>query len=497
MNKISRFSTFILAAVLLLGCKPDNPTVTPKPDTPKDTTSVAPPTAKSEDVTTWVTTENEVYKFSKSTSEFGNAGSMSPYVVKLDPSTTYQTVDGFGAAVTGASCYNLLKMKQDERTAFLKQIFDREEGFGSSLIRISIGASDFSVDSDFTWCDTEGLENFAPHYEDEAYLFPILKEIYAINPDVKIIGSPWSAPRWMKESNSWTSASLKTEYYDEYAEYIVKWIEFMENQGFNIYAITPQNEPLNRGNSMSMYMGWEQQRDFIMELGPAIEKAGLKTKILCFDHNYNYDNKDDQYEYPIQLYDDPDVSKYIAGSAWHNYGGRVTELDKYVSLYPEKEIYFTEASIGEWNHASFGANFLADFESIFFGPLQRMSKGSTVWNLMLDDKRGPHRGAGACKTCFGVVDINSSNYSTLKYNTHYYHIGHTSSVIKPGAVRIGTSGFTKSEIPYMVFKNTDGSYGLIIMNKSNTGQQFVFSGNGYTVKVDSQAKSITSVLWEE
>ncbi len=525
MNRLSRFFSFFLILGCVFSCTPENPKGNETPGTEEPGTGgtdkpVPPPVEEKSKVSAWVTTENENSKFKKSTYDFGKPGSMSPYVVKLEEGTTYQTVDGFGGAVTGASCYNLLKMTQEKRTEFLTNIFSKEKGLGSSLIRVSIGASDFSVHDEFTWCDKEGLENFAPHKEDVDYLFPVLKEIYAINPDVMIIASPWSCPRWMKAKmpggnnwdnskfnvpvtdettdNSWTGGRLKPSCYQAYADYFAKWIKHMEGLGFNIHAITLQNEPLNPGNSMSLVMPWQDQKEFIKVVGPTLEKAGLgDVKILLFDHNYNYDGKEGQDNYPLNIYADPEASKWADGSAWHSYGGHYSELDEIVAANPEKDIYFTEASIGEWNHQTFGQNFLGDFEYLFFGPLQRMSKGSTMWNLMLDDKRGPHRGAGACSTCFGVVDINSSNYSTLKYNTHYYHIAHTSAVIKPGAVRIGTSGYANPNAPYLVFKNTDGSYGVVVMNKSSEDQDYVFNAGDYTVKVDAKAKALTSVLWKK
>ncbi len=516
MMKYSKLLTLgLMACCCACNCTPSGSNET-KPDGGEVTPPAVEETGK--DVVAWVTTENRVKDFEKSTFDFGKPGSMSPNVVNIDPSKTYQSIDGFGAAVTGAACYNLLKMNQGERTAFLENIFSHEKGMGSSLIRVSIGASDFSVHEDFTWCDKEGLENFAPHKEDVDYLFPILKEIYDINPGVKIIASPWTCPLWMKckmpggndwdvpsfnkpvtdetTYNSWTGGRLKPSCYQAYADYFVKWIQYMEGQGFDIHAITLQNEPLNPGNSMSLVMPWQDQKEFVKVVGPALEKAGLgDVKILLFDHNYNYDNKEGQDNYPLNIYADKEAAKWSDGSAWHSYGGHYSELDEIVASNPEKEIYFTEASIGEWNHKTFNQNFLADFEFLFFGPLQRMSKGSVVWNLMLDDKCGPHRGAGACATCFGAVDISSSDYSTLEYNTHYYHIAHTSTVIKPGAVRIGTDGHTATDCPYLVFKNPDGTYGAVIMNRSSANQAFVFSTDEYTVKVEALAKSLTSLLW--
>lgn len=451
------------------------------------------------DVHIYVTTADKSRLFEESTADFGKPGSMSPYVVNIDPSETYQTVDGFGAAITGATCYNLMHMTSEDRTAFLKDVFSMDEGLGSSLVRVSIGASDFPASgAEFTWCDTEGIENFSPHPDDVKYLIPVLKEIYAINPDLKIIGTPWSAPRWMKESDSWTSASLKEDCYQLYAEYFVRWIQYMEGQGFDIYAVTPQNEPLNRGNSMSMYMGWAEQRDFIKNaLGPAFEKAGIDTKILVFDHNFNYDNNSGQLGYPLHIYADPDASRYVAGSAWHNYGGSVSELDQIIYEYPEKEIYFTEASIGEWNY-TFDGCLLNDFETIFMGTLSRMGKGVTLWNLMLDDKKGPYSpAAGSCKTCYGAVDISSADYRTLDYRTHYYNIAHASKVIKPGAVRIGTDGYSAEGISYLCFMNPDNTVGVIILSKAAEDHSLVFSTESHTVRCDIPSKSLVSLIWQE
>lgn len=447
-------------------------------------------------VKAYVTTSDRSHLFTEKDLEFNRPASMSPYIVNLDFDRTYQTVDGFGAAVTGATSYNLMKMQQEDRTAFLKDIFDREEGLGSSLIRVSIGASDFPAGrKEFTWCDTEGIENFAPHSDDVQYLIPVLKEIYAINPDVKIIGSPWSAPVWMKESASWTSASLKPEYYDDYAQYFVKWIQYMESQGFDIYAVTPQNEPLNKGNSMSMYMGWQQQRDFIKQaLGPAFRDAGIDTRILVFDHNFNYDNIADQIGYPLHIYEDPDASQYVAGSAWHSYGGNVSELDQIIYEYPDKEIYFTEASIGAWNY-TFENCLVNDFETIFIGTLSRMGKGVTLWNLLLDDKGGPYGSAGACTTCYGAVDISSSDYHTLTYRTHYYNIAHASKVIMPGAVRIGTEGFELDGLDYLAFRNPDGSIGVIIVNKNTGAQTLTFNTDEYSVNYEVPGRSLVSLSW--
>ena len=497
--------------------EPDKPA--PKPEVVK------------KDVVTYVTTEDSRRQFEISTFKFDKPGTMSPNQVMYDKTDLSEiTVDGFGLAVTTSSAYNLLKMDPTDRTAFLEETFSREKGAGMSLIRVAIGASDFCLDDNYTWCDTPGLENFAVHSEDKDYLFPVLKEIYAINPDVKIIGSPWSCPLWMKCNmpggnnwnvsqfnvpvtdettyNSWTGGRLKPSCYDDYAEYFVKWIQTMEKEGFDIHAITMQNEPLNPGNSMSLVMPWQDQKEFVKVLGPAMDKAGLAdVEILLFDHNFNYDGKEGQDNYPLNIYADPEAYKWADGSAWHAYGGNVTELDEIYAANPEKSIYFTEASIGEWiggweNRWDF--NFLSncllnDFSSIFLGTLKRGGRGVTLWNLMLDDKRGPYsRHDGSCKTCYGGVTIHSGNYKSLVKNSHWFDCAHASVAIKPGAKKMTYSAMNiASGVEMQMYLNPDNTVGVVICNKSTKDQDFAFANTKFTVNFTAPAKSVSSVLWQE
>lgn len=512
MNWKLKILLWTLASALPIACccssaeKEEDGPGTEQPEKPQ-------PPQSQEDVTTYITTSDGIRLFSKGSLKFAKPGSMSPNQLRFEDDAAAKEVDGFGLAVTTASAYNLLKMSQEDRTAILTELFSPTKGAGSGLIRVSIGASDFCLKDEYTWCDTKGLENFAVAKEDKDYLFPVLKEIYAINPDVKIIGSPWSCPKWMKGGSygyekfdkkylerdfpNWTSGRLKPSCYADYATYFVKWIQTMQSGGFKIHAITMQNEPLNHGNSMSMYMPWQDQKEFIKVLGPALKDAGLeKVKILLFDHNYNYDNKDDQRNYPLNIYADAQASKWAAGSAWHSYGGDVSELDNIVTANPEKDIYFTEASIGEWNY-NFGSCLLNDFSSIFLGTLKRGGMGVTLWNLMLDDKNAPYSPHnGSCKTCYGAVTINSSDYKTLTRNSHWYNVLHASAVIRPGAKMMKISGFNApSGVEVLMFKNIDGSIATVVCNKSSEEKTLVYGGEKYTVNFKIPSKCIASAIW--
>ena len=422
----------------------------------------------------------------------------------LPTGKTFQTVDGFGLAITQASCYNLLKMSPADRTAFLTEVFDRERGMGSSLIRVCIGGSDFSMD-EFTWCDEPGLEHFAVHPLDEQYLFPILDEIFAINPEVKIIASPWSAPLWMKVGedgktphSQWYAGHLGEAYYQGYAQYFVRWIREMERRGYPIMAVTLQNEPLNRGNSMSTYMSWQEQSNFIKwAIGPAFAAAGLKTKVLVFDHNYSYDGDSGQQDYPVHIFEDPEANRYVHGSAWHNYGGNVSVLDGVHARFPDKEIYFTEASIGTWNY-SFEDCLINDFRDVFLGTLGRWGRGVTLWNLMLDYQGKPFRPRG-CSTCYGAVSIDASDYSlnSVVRNSHYYDVAHCSKVLQPGAVRLGTSGYSAVGLTYQLYRNPDGSYAALILNETGSDALLNFVTDNYAVACRIPARAIQSVTWSE
>lgn len=410
----------------------------------------------------------------------------------IDNGTRYQAMEGFGPAITGSAAYNLSKMKPADREKILKAAFDPEEGLGYNYIRISIGCSDFSL-TEFTWCDKEGLEFFGVHDDDKTYLFPILREILAINPSVKIIAAPWTVPLWMKIGrydnnpyNKWAGGRLNPDYYDEYAEYLVMWVEEMEANGFKIESITPQNEPLHDGNSASTYMSWEQQRNFIKNnLGPAFEKAGLDTKIWIYDHNF------DVTDFVKNIYADKEASKYVEGSAWHAYGGSSSALAQIYKADPTKSIYFTEQSIGTWC-PNFGDNLLWHIREVCLGTINNSCRAVVLWNFMLDAERGPNR-PGGCQTCYGFVDCDASYaYNTLTYRSHWYAIGHMSKVVQRGAYRIKSSG---SGVTLSAFENPDGTLSAVVLNDKDEDRQVVIKSPKGDFTLTLAGRSVTSIIW--
>lgn len=460
------------------------------------------------DVEVYVTTADKSMLFEKSTIAFSKHHNTSSFAIKLDPSVTFQQIDGFGAAFTGSTCYNLMQMPASKRNELLKETFDTKEGMGYSYIRISIGCSDFSL-SEYTYCDTPGIENFAIQEEETAYIFPVLREIQAINPDVKIMASPWTPPRWMKVNNlselkpynSWTSGQLNPKYYQDYATYFVKYIHAMAKEGFEIESVTIQNEPLNRGNSASLFMTWQEQRDFIKTaLGPKFKANNIKTKIILYDHNYNYDaekpDTQDQAQYPLRIYEDAEAAQYIDGSAYHAYGGDKSEMIRIHNTRPDKNLYFTEISIGLWGSGySFGDDLMWNIREVGIGTLNNWSKAAIVWNFMLDEKHGPYR-PGGCNICLGAIDVNSSDYSSYTKNSHYYDMAHLSKVIKPGGYRIHSSTSTIDGLFYVASINPDQTYGFVALNTQSKEQNITIDDGVHLFNYTLPPKAVASFSWK-
>lgn len=416
-------------------------------------------------------------------SSIGTANS----IITLNAEQKYQTMDGFGFALTYSACYNLMKMAAQDRHDLLVKTFSPTDGFGVNYVRMSIACSDFSSEC-YTYCDKKGpsdnlLANFTLHDDELSYVIPVMQEVLAINPQIKIMAAPWTAPRWMKQKsvtdasawNYYAGGVLNPTYYEAYAQYFVKFIQVMKTYGINIYAVTPQNEPLNAGNCASTYIGATQEADFIKHLAPAFHNAGITTKIYVFDHNFNYDDKSEETDYPVQIYKalSPTMLGYdlVKGCAWHDYGGNYSEMDDIQAKAPDMEQIFTETSIGSWNDGrNLRKRLVNDFNRLLIHLINRYGRATMVWNFMLDLNYGPYTPAsGSCTTCMGAIDIDQRNYKTLYYNSHYYLICHAAEVIQSGAYRIGNSiSATQEGLLYSTFLNTDGSYSMLLSNSSST-----------------------------
>ena len=433
----------------------------------------------------WLTTPDRAVFFEKQkVSLLFSSATNANTTINVDSTTQYQSIDGFGFALTGGSASLINKLPAGQKADLLKDLFAADSTYiGISYLRISIGASDMSA-SDFTYDDVSGtdvnLDNFSIDVE-KTDLIPVLKQIITINPTIKIVASPWTAPAWMKTNNNFSQGSLKPEYYDAYARYFVKYIQAMKAQGITIDAITPQNEPLNANNNPSMVMQPVEQENFIKNnLGPQFQTAGLTTKIIVYDHNA------DRTDYPLTILADPQASQYVDGSAFHLYQGQISALGPVHNAYPTKNLYFTEqytASTG-----SFSGDLSWHINNLIIGATRNWCRNVIEWNLASDPSFGPHTNGG-CTTCQGAITISPS----VSRNVSYYIIAHASKFVRPGAVRIASDN--QSSLPNVAFKNTDGSKVLIVLNAGNASQTFNIRFNSKMVTSTLGSGAVATYKW--
>jgi glucosylceramidase len=375
-----------------------------------------------------------------------------------------------------------------KRKELLQELFGKNNNSISiSYLRISIGASDLNA-IPFTYDDLPlgqtdvTLSQFSldPDAKD---VVPMLKEILAINPQIKIIATPWSPPTWMKDNNSFIGGSLKPEFYRVYANYFVKYIQKMKEEGIAITAITPQNEPLHPGNNPSMYMTALQQADFIKNhLGPAFANANLTTKIIIYDHNCN------KPEYPLAILNDVSANPYVDGSAFHLYEGDISAMSTVHNAYPNKNLYFTEQYTG--TSGTFDGDLKWHIKNVIIGSMRNWSRVALEWNLANDADFGPHT-LGGCTTCKGAISINNSE--SFDRNVGYYIIAHVSKFVPPGSVRIAST--QTGNLNSVAFKTPNGKKVLILENDGNKNENCTIVFNNKSFSASIEAGAVATFLW--
>lgn len=387
--------------------------------------------------------------------------------VTVDSKKTYQTIDGFGAAMTESSAYLISQLDELTKENLMNDLFSTS-GIGIDFIRIPMGASDFALSS-YTYNDVDEPDVDMQYFSiarDELYIIPALKKALELNPDLKLMASPWSAPAWMKTSNRLNGGSLRGIYYEAYANYFVKFIEAYQAHGLEIYAITVQNEPLHETSQYpSMFMSLADQINFIKVLGERFKEKSIKTRIIGYDHNW-----DNQF-YPQTLLDSPVIKAYLDGVAFHCYNGSVADQKAFYEKNSDANIWFTECT-GISTYRNFSDNMTWNMENIFIGSINAGSKSALLWNLVLDENYGPKN--GGCPNCVGLVEVKDGDY---KLNEEYYAVGHFSKFINKDSKRIEVKS-NNLNILSTGFVNQDGSIVVVLHNKSNTSLAIELNING-------------------
>ncbi|HWB91448.1 MAG TPA: glycoside hydrolase family 30 beta sandwich domain-containing protein [Puia sp.] len=478
------FSILILAGGFAACSKKSSPSpVTPPPTGGTSTTPV------NSQVALWLTNPDKSSLFQRQNValNFGSGLAVEP-VITVDTTQRYQTIDGFGYCLTGGSAQLIYALPTSQRQALEQELFATDSThIGVSYLRLTIGASDlsarvFSYDDAGSPASPDTTLAQFDLADDKTSVVPLLKEILAVNPTIKLLACPWSAPAWMKTNNSAAAGSLLPQYYPVYAQYFVKYIQAMQANGIPIDAVTPQNEPLNANNNPSMVMQDTAEERFVRDyLGPAFKAAGIATKIIIWDHNC------DVPQYPLTILKDPAAAQYVDGSAFHLYGGTISAMGAVHDSFPNKNVYFTE------QYVAGPGNFQGDLDwaiqNLIVGASRNWSRNVLEWNLAADQNYGPHTNGG-CGVCQGAFTINGTAVSR---NTSYYIIAHASKFVRPGSVRVASN--ITGTLQNVAFQTPAGQKVLIVLNNDATATTFTVQFNGKNFSTSLTGHAVGTYVW--
>jgi glucosylceramidase len=440
----------------------------------------------------WLTTADQTHLLSQQPDVLIRSGAdASAVVIDVDEGTSYQEMVGFGAAMTDASAYLIQHKLGAQHDAILHELFGRNPGIGLSFVRVPMGASDFST-HDYSYDDMPAgqTDSTLAHFsidEDRADKLPALKAALAINPQLKLVASPWSPPGWMKTTGSLVQGTLRPEFYDSFAQYFSKFVEGYTAEGVPIFAVTMQNEPAYEpADYPGMRLDPPVRAEVIgKHVGPIFEKNSIQALILDWDHNWDLPSS------PLAVLADSAARKYVSGVAWHCYAGSVGVQENVHAAYPSKDAYFTECSGGGWATV-FGDNLKFFVGELIIGSTRGWAKGVALWNLALDENAGPH--LGGCGNCRGVITINSANGFVTR-NVEYYALAHASRFVRPGAHRIASTT-NVSGLQSVAFKNADdGSKVLIVLNTASAEVSFSVHVGGKAILYALPAGAVATLSW--
>ncbi|HEU4424662.1 MAG TPA: discoidin domain-containing protein [Pilimelia sp.] len=451
---------------------------------------VALPPAQAESAATpvqvWMTTSDGARRLTR-LADTRFAGSIEPVNIAVSSTERHQSMVGFGASVTEASAHLVAGLPGAERTRLVDDVFSPSAGIGLNFLRQPMGGTDFVAALPYyTYDDSPTPDPSLARFSierDRREILPLLRQALAVNPGIRVMASPWSAPAWMKDSGSLLGGSLRPEYYDAYARYFVRFIEAYAEAGVPVSEVTPQNEPLFTTSYPSMSMTSAQQATFIRALDQALTAAAQPTKVLAYDHNW------DRPDYPLDVFARAGDVARLVGAAFHCYGGQ-PEAQRQIRQ-AGKRVYFTECSGTDTGATTFADSLRWQSEHLVIRGVRSGAETVVLWNLALDAQGGPH--FGHCGTsCNGLVEVANGTYAR---NADYYVVGHLSKFVRRGAVHVGSNTEGPGGLQNVAFHNPDGSRVLFVLNATNGSRRFSATDTGNAFGYELPAGAAATFVW--
>ena len=428
---------------------------------------------------------------------FTSGNASSGQVITVDERTKYQQFVGGGASMTDTAGYLLNSsgaLSASTRTSVMNALFSPTSGIGLDFLRNPMGASDlarynYSYDDMPAGQTDPSLANFSISH-DLTDILPLTKQAEQLNPNLKLMMTPWSAPAWMKDNDSFTDQGyLQSQYYAAYAQYFVKTIQAYQAQGVHVDYVSPSNEPGCCSGANYPTMAWTGSGlDYFAanDLLPALHSAGLSTKVLALDWNWsNYAS----YGEPTVTDSTVRNDSLFGGVAWHGYDeGSAAEQSTIHNEYPTIGTFDTEHSGGTWI-----ANQQAEDMSNIIDYTRNWGQSVVKWSLAVNQNDGPNN--GGCSTCTGLVTVHDgdSQSGQVTYTIEYYDMGQLTKFVKPGAYRIESTA--NATVPNVAWINPDGSKALIAYNGSTGSQPITVNWGGESFTYTLPARTTATFTW--
>jgi glucosylceramidase len=422
------------------------------------------------------------------------AYSTSSLEIHVDDTARFQTMDGFGGAITDGAAWLLQqRLSPSARDAVMVRLFDPTRGIGLSFLRQPIGSTDlsrtqFSFDDIPAGQQDPNLQHFSAAHND-ADIFPTVREALKLDPSITVMATPWSPPGWMKTKGTMDGGQLRDDALPAYAAYLTLSVQAFQSAGIPVKFLTVQNEPLNETHDYPGTLMQEPQAARLIGeyLGPDLERAGLKTKVLAYDHNWDHP------EYPIAILSDAQAAPFVAGSAMHCYGGNVSAQNAIHDKFPDKGIWMTECSGGTWDKEAP----LVKTARLLIESTRDWAKAVVLWGLVLDSDHGPHD--GGCGTCRPLVTVElnvpQGTRPGISYTGDFYGLGQASKFVRPGATRIGSDSFGTHGLETVAFQNSDGSIAFLVLNNGTQRATFRVTWHGLNFETALDPGALATYVW--
>jgi glucosylceramidase len=416
----------------------------------------------------------------------GAAAQLAPSlpVIEVDINDERQPILGFGAAFTDAACYNISRLPDAERAAFLNELLGAD-GLACNVARISVGQSDYGRVR-YSYDDTPGdfdLKDFSLDY-DKPYIIPTILEARGVRPDLFLLSSPWSPPGWMKTSETMLGGWMREKYLGVFAKYYLKYLQVYAEAGIKVDALTPQNEVETDQDARMPACLWHPDIEvsFVRDhLGPLLKASGVDIDIWLLDHNYNL------WQRAAWMLKQEGISEYSTSIAFHGYVGTADQMKKVTEAVPGAKLYWTEGGPA-YNELDYLNGWCRWSKSV----TETMVNGCRcymAWNFALDEVGKPNIGPFDCG---GLVTINSKTQEITR-SGQYYALGHFSRYVQRDAVCVGSTA-TLEDVQQVAFRNPDGGMVLVVTNPGNMRTVALKAGRT-TAELTLPADSVSTFTW--